>query len=434
MIRASLLFHRDFRRLWAGHATSQLGFTVTAVATPLLAVEVLHATPFQVGLLTTFQYLAFLAIGLPAGAWVDRTRSRTVMVAADLGRAVLLGSIPIAAVFGVLTLWQLYAVVLLTGCLTVFFDVAYQSYLPFLVGREYVVEGNSKLQGTQSVARVAGPSIGGFLVQALTAPYAIIASTVSYLGSALWLGAIRRTEPLPERSEHRHLFQEIGEGVTFIARHKLLRAIAGCTATSNLWLSAQQSMLIVLLARDLDLSAGTIGALMSAGACGGVLGAITARRLANGIGQGPAIWLSVAVASPFTLVQPFLHRNWTLALFVASQLAVGVGVVVYNITQVSFRQALCPERLLGRMNATMRFLVWGSMPVGGLLGGALGSTIGVRAALLVAAIGSSLAFLWIYHSPLRWMHELPISAEEATGISRSDDDKMAGSAPLKRGG
>jgi MFS family permease len=420
--RESLLFHRDFRRLWTGDALSQGGTMVTALAMPLAAVTVLHATPFEVGLLTTFQYLGFLLIGLPAGAWVDRMRRRSVMIAADAGRAVLLGSVPVSAALGVLTIWQLYAVVLLAGCLTVLFDVSYQSYLPFLVGRDRLVEGNSKLQGTQSVAQVAGPSIGGVLVQWLTAPYAIATDAASYVWSALWLGAIRRREPAPEHAAPARFALDVREGLIFIARHPLLRAITACTATSNLFSSAGQAMLIVLLARELRLSAGVIGALMSAGAVGGVVGALTARRLAGVIGEGPVIWLSIAITSPLTLVQPFLHRGWILAVFVVSQIVVSAGIVIYNVTQVSFRQALCPERLLGRMNATVRFFVWGVMPLGGLLGGVLGSVAGVRAALLVAAIGSSLAFGWVFFSPLRRMRRLPTSPDEMAFAGATDGD------------
>ena len=397
----TLLRHRDFRRLWVGDSLSQFGITTTTLAMPLLAVRTLRATPFEVGLLTTFQYLAFLVIGLPAGAWVDRMRRRGVMITADLGRAALLGSVPLAALLGVLSLAQVYAVVLAVGCLTVFFDVSYQSYLPFLVGRDHLVEGNAKLQGTQSVAQVAGPSLGGFLVQALTAPYAILANVGTFLWSASWVWTIQVREPRPERAADSSLLREVREGVAFIVRNPVLRQVAGATGTANLWSSAAQGMLIVLLARTLGLSAGVIGLLMAAGAAGGLLGAFTARPLARLIGEGPVTWISLAVTSPLTLVQPFLHRDWTLGLFVVAQIVFFAGAVIYNVTQVSFRQRLCPERLLGRMNATMRFLVWGTMPVGGLLGGLLGGAIGVRATLLVAAVGQSLAFVWVFFSPLR---------------------------------
>jgi MFS family permease len=412
----TLLRHRDFRRLWVGDSLSQFGIMTTTLAIPLLAVRTLHATPFEVGLLTTFEFLAFLVVGLPAGAWVDRMRRRSVMIAADLGRAALLGWIPLAEVLGVLNLVQVYAVVLAVGCLTVFFDVSYQSYLPFLVGRDHLVEGNAKLQGTQSVAQVAGPSVGGFLVQLLTAPYAILANVGTFLWSALWVGTIRAREPRPERAPDSNLLSEVREGIVFIVRHPVLRQVAGATGTANLWSSAGQGMLIVLLARTLGLSAGVIGLLMAAGAIGGLLGALTARPLARAIGEGPATWISLALSSPLTLVQPFLQRNWTLGLFVVAQIGFSAGVVIYNVTQVSFRQRLCPEHLLGRMNASMRFLVWGTMPLGGLLGGALGSTIGVRTTLLVAAIGQSLAFLWIFFSPLRSMRTVTASHDQEEAV------------------
>jgi MFS family permease len=422
----SLLFHRDFRLLWIGDTVSQVGTMITMIAMPFLAVRTLHATPFEVGLLTTFEFLPFLVIGLPAGAWVDRMRRRNVMIAADLGRVVTLGSVPLVAAFGVLTIWQLYAVVLLTGALTVFFHVSYQSYLPFLVGRDHLVEGNAKLQGTQSVAQVAGPSIGGLLVQLLTAPYAIAIDAVSYLWSALCAGAIRGREPKPERAADAHLLREIREGVAFIVRHPILRPVAICTGTSNLWSAGGEAMLIVLLARTLHLSAGVIGALMSAGAVGGLLGALTTKRLARRLGEGPLTWMSVAVTGLMALLWPFLHRDWTLGLFVVTQLVMFAANVIYNITQVSFRQRLCAERLLGRMNASMRFIAWGTMPIGALLGGALGSTIGLRAALLVSAIGSSLAFLWVYFSPLRRLREVSSEADEAAPAThRPAPDRVA---------
>jgi Transmembrane secretion effector len=424
----SLLRHRDFRRLWAGDSLSQFGIMTTTLAVPLLAVRTLHATPFEVGLLTTFEYLAFLVIGLPAGAWVDRMRRRGVMITADLGRAALLGWLPLAAALGVLNLVQVYAVVFAVGCLTVFFDVSYQSYLPFLVGRDHLVEGNAKLQGTQSVAQVAGPSVGGFLVQALTAPYAILANVGTFLWSACWVGSIQAREPHPARAPDRDLLREVRAGVAFIVRHPVLRQVAAATGTANLWSSAAQGMLIVLLARTLGLSAGVIGLLMAAGAAGGLAGAFTARPLARLLGEGPATWLSLGVTSPLTLVQPFLDRNWTLGLFIVAQAGVSAGAVSYNVTQVSFRQRLCPEHLLGRMNASMRFLVWGTMPLGGLLGGVLGATAGVRATLLVAAIGQSLAFLWIFFSPLRSLREVTARHDQDPAVAAHGGQSVASRA------
>lgn len=405
--RGGLVWHRDFRLLWAGDTISQLGSQVSVLALPLVAVLYLNVTTFQVGVLTALESVAFLLIGLPAGAWCDRVRRRPVMIAGDLARTALLASIPIAAGFGVLTIGQLFGVALLQGAATVFFDVSYQSYLPSLVARDELVEGNAKLQASQSVAQVAGPTVGGFLVQLFTAPFAVVADAVSFLVSAGCVGAIQAPEPAPERPEQSNLRTEIGEGMRFVLRHPILRMIAGCTGTFNLFSSAFAAVIIVFFVRTLHLSAGTIGVLFSAGSIGGILGALTASAVARRVGQARAIWLSVAATTPFGLLVPLTRPGAGLALFAIGWFAVSYGVVVYNVAQVSFRQALCPPRLLGRMNATMRFLVWGTMPVGGLLGGALGTWIGLRPTLWVTAVGSVLAVGWVLASPLRGMRDLP---------------------------
>ncbi len=423
--------HSDFRRLWAADALSQAGTQVTVIALPLLLIKVLDAGPFEVGLLTTFEFLAFLLIGLPAGVWVDRVRRRNVLFVADLVRGLLFGSLPVAWALDLLTLTQVYVVALLAGACTVFFDVAYQSYLPHLVGREHLVEGNAKLQGTQSVAQVAGPTIGGVLVQALTAPYAILVDAVSFLWSAAWILSIRSRELRPERAPDRHLGREMREGLAFVFGHRLLRAIAACTATGNLFMTMGMTAFVVLLAdqAQLDLSAGTIGLLFSASAIGGLLGALLARRVAGWLGQGPTLWISTAVAAPAMLAMPIVQRGWLLWLVAAGSVVIGVTLVVYNITQVSFRQLLCPERLLGRMNATIRFAVWGTIPIGSLLGGILGATIGLRPTLWVAVGGTALSFLPIFFSPLRTMRELPTSYESGRA-----DGPLTGTVARPAGG
>lgn len=409
MSTTSLWRHRDFLRLWAGDSISQLGTMVTLIALPLLAIRVLDATPFEVGLVTTFETLAFLVVGLPAGAWVDRMRRRVVLIVGDVGRALLLCSLPLAWYLDVLTLPHVYAVALLTGVLTVFFDVAYQSYLPHLVGREHLVEGNAKLEASRAVAQVAGPSVGGALVQVLTAPYALLVDGLSYLWSATWIGAISAREPKPEAVPGRKLVAEIREGLAFVLRHRLLRAITATTGTSNLFSSILNVAFIIVLAdqAQLDLSAATIGLVFSIGSIGALLGAVTASRVARWLGQGPAIWKSIAFMAPFTLVTPLVQRGWLLWAVAACWGVVSFWTVVYNITQLSFRQGLCPERLLGRMNATIRFLVWGTLPLGAFLGGVLGSTVGLRPTLWIGAVGMALAFLPAFLSPLRTMRELP---------------------------
>ncbi|MBF9069913.1 MFS transporter [Streptacidiphilus fuscans] len=404
---ARLWRHRDFRRLWIGESVSQFGTMVSQLALPLVAVLVLHATTFQVGLLSACETVAFVVVGLPAGAWVERMRFRSVLIVNDLLRAALLAWVPLAAALGILSVEQLYVVALVTGVCTVFFDVAYQSYLPQLIDRELLVDGNAKLQASESVSQIAGPSVGGALIQALTAPFAVLVTAGTFLWSALWVSRIQARAPRPERSPDRNLVREIRAGLRFVLGNRMLRAIALCTSTSNLFGAMITAVVYVLLARQLGLSPGVIGLLSSTSAVGGLLGALIAARVAARLGQGPAICASAAVFGPCALVTPFVQRDWTLALFAAAQLVMWTGIVVYNITQVSFRQGLCPPGLLGRMNATMRFLVWGTMPFGAFLGGVLGTAIGVRDTLLVAALGGSATFLAVFLSPLRHIRELP---------------------------
>ena len=405
--RGGLWHHLDFRRLWIGETVSQFGTQVTFLALPLVAILVVHATTFEVGLLTALDTLGFLIVGLPAGAWVDRMRFRSVLIVNDLLRAAALGSIPLTYALHALTIGQLYVVAVVAGVCTVFFDVAYQSYLPDLVDREALVEGNAKLQASESVSQIAGPSVGGALIQALHAPYAILVDAVSFLWSAAWVAAIQVRPPKPERKPDRNLAREIKEGVVFVVRNRMLRAIAMCTGSANLFSSMAFAVFYVLLARELDVSPGVIGLIMSTSAIGGLVGSLIASRVAKRFGQGPTIWMSTAFGAPLGFAAPFVHKDWTLALLALAQVLWWGTVVVYNITQVSFRQGLCPPHLLGRMNATMRFLVWGTMPLGGLLGGVLGQSIGVRETLLVAAIGGALPWLPPFLSPLRRMRELP---------------------------
>jgi MFS family permease len=279
------------------------------------------------------------------------------------------------------------------------------------------------LQASESVSQVAGPSVGGVLIQALTAPYAVLVDAISFLWSAGWVAAIKVRPPKPARKPDRHLGREIGEGLRFVVGNPMLRAIAMCTGSSNLLSSITFAVYYVLLARDLHLSAGVIGLISSTAAIGGLLGSLVATRIAARIGQGPTIWLSILVGGPMAFVLPFVHRDWTLVLLAASQVVWYGSVVVYNITQVSFRQGLCPPALLGRMNATMRFLVWGTMPIGGVLGGVLGSTIGVRHTLFAVAVAGCLIFLPVFLSPLRHARELPTYVEPDPSVP---DNEMTG--------
>ena len=250
----------------------------------------------------------------------------------------------------------------------------------------------------------------------LSAPYAILVDAVSFLWSASWVAAIRARPPKPERKPDRNLAREIAEGLSFVVGNRLLRSIAACTGTSNFFSNVMFPVYFILLARQLHLTAGVIGLFTSFAAVGGLLGSLVASRIARRFGQGPTIWMSVACSLPPAFVVPFVHRNWTLVLLAVAQLVLWGSAVVYNITQVSFRQGLTPEHLLGRMNATMRFFVWGTIPLGAFVGGVLGTAIGVRATLLVAAIGGMGAVLPVFFSPLRRMRELPTYVEDGVGV------------------
>ncbi|MEV7044894.1 MFS transporter [Amycolatopsis sp. NPDC051061] len=417
MRRGSLFFHADFRRLWAGDTASQFGTSIGYTAIPLLAAVTLAATPFEMGLLTAAETLAFLVLGLPAGVWVDRLRRRRVMLTADFARFALLLTVPLAWWAGVLTLVQLLLVVLFTGVATVFFDIAYQSYLPSLVGRERLLEGNAKLQAVQSVAQIAGPSGAGVLVQLVSAASTVLLTGFGYLTSALCLLRIRAVEPEPEPAGQSRLLPRIAEGLRFVFSDKPLRAIVACTSTANLFNAALNAVLVLFLTRTIGLQPVAVGALLSTGGAGGILGALCSGALTRRLGQSRAIWLVPLVTMPASLLVPPAAPGWRVWLAGCGLVVSGFGLIVYNVAQVSYRQAICPDRLLGRMNASVRFVVWGTIPLGGLLGGGLGEWLGLRGAVWVAVAGETAAMLWVLFSPLRHMRDLPTEAKTGSGAA-----------------
>ncbi|MET8848690.1 MFS transporter [Amycolatopsis sp. NPDC004625] len=417
MHRGSLFRHADFRRLFAGDTASQFGVFVGNTAVPLLAAVTLAATPFEMGLLTAAETLAFLLIGLPAGVWVDRLRRRRVMLTADFIRFALLLSVPVSWWAGVLTLAQLLVVVLFVGIATVFFDIAYQSYLPSLVGREHLMEGNAKLQAVQSTAQIAGPSAAGVLVQLVNAASTVLVTSLGFLTSALCLLRIRTREPVPERDGHARLLPQIAEGLRFVFSDKPLRAIVGTTATANFFGGAFAAVQVLFLTRTVGLPPAAVGVLLAIGGAGGILGALCSAAVTRRLGQSRAIWLVPLVTMPGHLLIPLAGPDWRLGLAGLGLVAGGFGIIVYNVAQVSYRQAICPDRLLGRMNASVRFVVWGTLPLGGLLGGALGEGLGLRGAMWVAVAGEVASVLWVVCSPLRKMRDLPTEAKTGSGAA-----------------
>jgi MFS family permease len=408
MAKGVLLRHRDFRLLWGGETVSELGSQVSLLAIPLLAVGTLHATTFEMGLLTAASTAAFLIVGLPAGVWVDRLRRRCVMIVADVGRMLALGSIPVAYAVGGLTLIQLFVVTLASGILTVFFEVAYQSYLPTLVGREHLVEGNAKLTGSAQVAAVAGPGVAGGLVQTIGSSAAVAVDSLSFLVSAIAVGAIRAPESKPKvpESGHPKLVHGIAEGIRFVFGNALLRAIAATTATSNLFSGIAAAVEIVFLVREVHASPGAIGLLFALAGVGGVLGAFGAGPIARRVGGARATLIGIG-ASVGALLIPLTMPGLGLLYFGFGMFLVSFAATVYNVNQVSFRQRLCPDRLLGRMNATMRFVVWGVLPIGALIGGVLGAVVGLRPTLWIGALGQAMAGIWLLASPMRTLRDYP---------------------------
>ncbi|MEU8690200.1 MFS transporter [Streptomyces sp. NPDC048665] len=391
--RLGLLRDPDFGRLFAATALGQLGDRIIFLALPLVAITALNADELQVGLLTATTTAGSLLIGLPVGAWVDRMRKRPVMIAADLVRALILLSVPAAWWARLLTIEWLCAAALLHGLLTVFFDVAYVSYLPHLVGRDNLVEGNARLSAVRSVTSIGGPAVAGPLVGWAGAPAALLASSAGMVASGLLATRIRRREERPGAGGRRHLARDIREGLAFVLGQPVLRATIAGDAMFNLFLVLYQTMLLVFLERKIGLGTLGIGLVLSGMGCGALLGALLATGIARRLGQGRVIWLAPLVTCPPTALMPHARPGWSLYAAAVGLAALSLGGVVRVVSQSSLQQALTPDRLLGRMNATARFVSWGGVPLGGVLGGVSGALWGAGATLWIGAIGMTLSSL-----------------------------------------
>jgi MFS family permease len=425
--------HGDFLKLWSAETISQLGSQVSGLAIPLVAVITLESTPFQVALLGIIEFAPFVLISLPAGVWVDRLPRRPILIVGDLGRAAVLASIPLAYALGALTIWQLYAVGFVVGVLTVFFDVAYQSYLPALVSREQLVEGNSRLEISRSGAQLGGPALAGVLIEALTAPVAVLVDAISFIGSGVFVLGIRKREEVPERPARRSPFEgmraELSEGLRYVLGHRYLRWIAASTATFNFAGNVMWSIFLVYAVRTLGLSPGAIGFIFAVGNIGYLVGAVASGRISTRVGVGPTIVLGAAMGIAALLI-PLAPEDNAIPFIIASQFVISFGLPVYNVTQVSFRQAITPERMQGRMNSVMRFIVWGVIPLGSLVGGAIATAVDLRAAIWIGAIGMSLAFLPVLLSPVRSIQTMPESVAEPLPAEAAAEGGVAGPAQV----
>src|SRR5690242_19845774 len=410
--------HPDFVKLWSAETVSQFGTQFTLLALPLVAIDVLHVSAFEVAALTTVEFLPFLLVSLPAGVWVDRLRRRPILIVGDLSRAVLLGSVPVAYWLGELTMAQLYIVGFLGGIATVFFDVAYQSYLPSLVERQQLIDGNAKLEISRAAAQLGGPGLAGIAIDFLRAPAALAFDAVSFVGSALFIFRIRKHERAPARdAQSPRMREELREGLRYVFRHPFLKNIAACTALFNFWGNMGFAVLLVFARRELHLSPLAIGLAFTFSNIGPLIAAFNANRISSRFGVGRTIIAASVLGGPTFLVVPFAPEgNAALAVIVPAFILCGLSNVIYNVTQMSLRQSLTPERLQGRMNSVIRFIVWGTIPLGPLLGGLLASTIGLKETQIASGIGCCLPFLPVLFSPVRRIRTMPEPVDERAAV------------------
>jgi MFS family permease len=435
--RGGLLWHRNFRLLWTGETISGAGSSMAAIGVPLLAVTVLKASTFAVSALTAAAYLPWLVIGLPVGAWVDRLPTRPLMITCDLISALLYASLPVAAWLGVLNTGQVVAVALLAGAANVFFATAYQVYLPSLVTAAELVEGNAKLQGGASVASIGGRGVAGLAADAIGAAPALLFNSASFLVSTACLLRIRPPAkpsvpvppppaPAPSASPHppapapsaapdrpaepalpSRLYDETWEGIRYVVRDRYLRFFTAYAAVANLAYTGNLALVVVFLVRVVGLSPAAVGLLTATSGLGGLLGALAARRLARVFGTARALLLTTLGSGLTGLLIPLTAKGPRIACYVAGSALVAGGIVVGNVILGSFRQEYCPPSMLGRVTASMRFLVYGGIPLGALLAGALGTALGVRNGLWVDLAIFAASGLFLLSRDIRTARDLP---------------------------
>ncbi len=405
----SLWQHSKFLKLWVGQAISGFGSAITTLALPLTAVVILRATPDQMGLLrVAFSLPALLSLFF--GVWVDRMWRRPLLILADTGRLLLLGSIPLIAWLGLLRIEYLYIIGLLVGVLTLLFDLSITSFLPSLVTREQLVDGNSKTQQSDALISIVGPGAAGMLIGLFTAPMAIVVDALSYLASVISLLLIRAPEEeLKERPIRRSVWREIGEGIRALWASPILRDMTILSGLGALSLSIQQTIFVLFAIRELKLTAFQLGLVFSASSIAGLLGTLLVSRAVQRIGPGLTILLGQSLTALGAMLIALAGGSLSLilALLIGGQALFSLGAPFYSIPQLSLRQVMTPAHLLGRVNASRRFLVFGIIPLGALIGALLGDRLGLRATLLVGGMGMVLALFWVFFSSIRHVREFP---------------------------
>lgn len=403
--------NRDFLKLWTGETISIFGSQVTALALPLTAELTLHAEPSQMGILQAASFAPFILVTLFAGIWVDRQRRRPIMILANIGRATLLALIPLCAFLTLLRIEYLYAIAFSVGTLTVLFELASISFLPSLVGHEQIVEANSKLQTTSSAASIGGQSLAGVLIELATAPFAILANVLSFFASVLGMTSIRKPEPPPsptKQPNRRNFPHEIAEGLRIVFGNSYLRSLAFEAATYNMFEQAILTVFYIFTTRELGIEPGILGLIFAINSVGALLGSWQAAHMARRIGLGLTIVTSMIIACSTYLLVPLANESIATMVLLTSVFFInGIGVAISNVHVVSLRQTIIPSNLQGRMNASYRFLVSGSIPIGALLGGFLGEIIGLRLTIAVCATGLLFALPWVLFSPVIRLRQPP---------------------------
>jgi MFS family permease len=412
LVPALLRRQQTFRRYWTGQTISLFGDEVTTIALPLTAVLVLHAGAAEMGFLTASAWVPYLLLSYVAGALVDRLgRRRQVMIAADIGRALALGSIPVAYLLHGLTLAQLYAVALTAGTLSALFSVAQSSLFMSIVARDDFVDAQSLVNGSRAFALMAGPSLGGFITQLVSAPAAIFADAVSFLGSASFLLRIRPAEAPAARGES----GAMRAGARYIRHSAVVRSALACTAVINFFNFAFNAIYTLFAVRSLQVQPATLGLILAAGAAGSVLGAVLTRRVAARIGIGPAYLVGCVLFTVPLVLVPLAGgaRALILAMLFAAEFLSGLGVMLLDISIGSIFAAVIPHSLRSRVSGAYTTVNYGVRPIGAVFGGFLGAAVGLRFALLVATVGASVGVVFALGPAIRRMQRLPAVATPA---------------------
>lgn len=397
-----VLTNSDFLRLWTGQSISQLGTQLSLLAIPVTAAVFLRASAWEMGLLATMGVAPVLVFSLIAGAWIDRQSRRRVLIVTDVTRAATLTLVPVLYFAGALAFWHLYVIAFVVGTASVFFDIAYQAYLPRLVDRVNLVDANSKLELSRSAASIAGPSVAGGLLTLLAAPFVVLFDAVTYLVSAVFVATIRRPEPIAAAiAPGRRIFSDVTVGVRYVASQSTLRALTVATACSNLFSSMGFALYYLFALGDLRLTPGDIGIIFALGNGGFLLASLVARRVAERFGMARTLVTCLFGAALFATIVPLATPALAFPLLAISKFGGALCTVLYNVNQISLRQAITPDEMQGRVSGAVRFVVWGSQPIGFLAGGALGSWTDLRLAFLFASLCMFAAVPILMRSSLR---------------------------------